>query len=89
MLSGLTQPVREWVEGLDGTRDLETVLREAALAGLDEFRARSLLDQLAAQGALHDAATGPGSLRDLPWRSATASDPTSTPSTSAPPRPTA
>lgn len=66
MLSGLTQPVREWVEGLDGTRDLETVLREAALAGLDEFRARSLLDQLAAQGALHDAATGPGSLRDLP-----------------------
>ncbi|UBU12167.1 ThiF family adenylyltransferase [Nonomuraea gerenzanensis] len=66
MLSGLTQPVLEWVEGLDGTRDLETVLREAALAGLDELRARSLLDQLAAQGALHDAATGPGSLRDLP-----------------------
>ncbi|GAA2210050.1 hypothetical protein GCM10009850_055090 [Nonomuraea monospora] len=65
-LRGLTEPVREWVEGLDGTRDLETVLREAALAGLDEYRARSLLDQLAAQGALHDAATGPGALRDLP-----------------------
>ncbi|MGW4796942.1 hypothetical protein ACWEPC_31425, partial [Nonomuraea sp. NPDC004297] len=65
-LSGLTPSAREWVEGLDGTRDLEAVLRAAARAGLDEFRARSLLDQLAAQGAIHDAATGPGSLRDLP-----------------------
>ncbi|WP_165969701.1 ThiF family adenylyltransferase [Nonomuraea terrae] len=66
MLSGLTRKVREWVEALDGTRDLETVLREAARAGLDEGRARSLLDQLAAQGVLHDASAGPGRLRDLP-----------------------
>ncbi|PZG10765.1 hypothetical protein C1J01_35820, partial [Nonomuraea aridisoli] len=66
MLSGLTRKIREWVEALDGTRDLETVLREAARAGLDEARARSLLDQLAAQGVLHDAAAGPGCLRDLP-----------------------
>ncbi|MGP4095938.1 ThiF family adenylyltransferase [Nonomuraea sp. KM90] len=66
MLSGFTQPVLQWIEGLDGTRDLESVLRDAALAGLDEDRARSLLDQLTAQGALHDAAAGPGSLRDLP-----------------------
>ncbi|SEH03571.1 ThiF family protein [Nonomuraea solani] len=66
MLSGLTKPVREWVESLDGTRDLECVLHEAALAGLDEIRARSMLNQLAAQGALHDAGTDPGLLRDLP-----------------------
>ncbi|WP_090773783.1 hypothetical protein [Nonomuraea maritima] len=66
MLSGLTRKVRAWVESLDGTRDIDTVLREAALAGLDDVRARSLLDQLAARGVLHDAAAGPGGLRELP-----------------------
>ncbi|MEO3805715.1 thiamine biosynthesis protein ThiF [Nonomuraea sp. B1E8] len=66
MLSGLTRPVRAWIESLDGTRDLERVLREAARAGLEEDRARSLLDQLTLQGALHDASAGPGALRDLP-----------------------
>ncbi|MEV4359074.1 hypothetical protein [Nonomuraea sp. NPDC049625] len=65
MLSGLTEAVRRWIEGLDGTRDLECVLRDAAAAGLDEIRARSLLDQLAAQGALHDAATSPAPIADL------------------------
>ncbi|MEV5504658.1 thiamine biosynthesis protein ThiF, partial [Nonomuraea fuscirosea] len=35
-LSGLTRPVRQWIEGLDGTRDLDAVLRDAARAGLDE-----------------------------------------------------
>ncbi|MEU6717683.1 ThiF family adenylyltransferase [Nonomuraea sp. NPDC046802] len=64
-LSSLTPPVRRWLESLDGTRDLERVLHEAAAAGLDESRARSLLDQLTAQGALHDAAISPGPLRDL------------------------
>ncbi|MET7328808.1 hypothetical protein [Nonomuraea sp. NPDC005650] len=66
LLSGLTEAVRQWIEGLDGTRDLECVLKEAASAGLDEIRARSLLDQLAAQGALHDAATSPAPIADLP-----------------------
>ncbi|WP_165977538.1 ThiF family adenylyltransferase [Nonomuraea diastatica] len=66
MLSGLTRPVRAWIESLDGTRDLERVLREAARAGLEEDRARSLLDQLILHGALHDASAGPGALRDLP-----------------------
>ncbi|MGV9376903.1 hypothetical protein ACWDRB_13860 [Nonomuraea sp. NPDC003707] len=65
MLSGLTEAVRRWIEGLDGTRDLECVLSDAAAAGLDEIRARSLLDQLAAQGALHDAATSPAPIADL------------------------
>ncbi len=65
MLSGLARSVRQWIEGLDGTRDLERVLDAANAAGLDEIRARSLLDQLAAQGALHDAATSPAPLRDL------------------------
>ncbi|MGN9846632.1 ThiF family adenylyltransferase [Nonomuraea sp. H19] len=65
VLTGLTRSVRRWIEGLDGTRDLDHVLDAARAAGLDEFRARSLLDQLAAQGALHDAATSPAPLRDL------------------------
>jgi hypothetical protein len=65
ILSGLARSVRQWIEGLDGTRDLERVLGAANAAGMDEVRARSLLDQLAAQGALHDAAAGPGPLRDL------------------------
>ncbi|MEW1842767.1 hypothetical protein AB0392_32905 [Nonomuraea angiospora] len=65
MLSGLTEAVRQWIEGLDGTRDLECVLNDAAAAGLDEVHARSLLDQLAAQGALHDAATSPAPIADL------------------------
>ncbi|MBB5774571.1 hypothetical protein [Nonomuraea jabiensis] len=65
MLSGLTEAVRQWIEGLDGTRDLECVLKEAAAAGLDEIHARSLLDELAAQGALHDAATSPAPIADL------------------------
>ncbi|WP_431917052.1 hypothetical protein [Nonomuraea jabiensis] len=65
MLSGLTEAVRQWIEGLDGTRDLQRVLKEAAAAGLDEIRARALLDELAAQGALHDAATSPAPIADL------------------------
>ncbi|MFC4012182.1 ThiF family adenylyltransferase [Nonomuraea purpurea] len=64
-LSGLTPRVRRWLENLDGTRDLERVLHEAAAAGLDESRAKSLLDELTSQGALHDAAISPGPLRDL------------------------
>jgi hypothetical protein len=65
LLSGLARPVRQWIEGLDGTRDLERVLDAARAAGLDELRARSLLDQLIEQGALHDAAVSPAPLRDL------------------------
>ncbi len=65
VLTGLTPSVLKWLESLDGTRELERVLREAVLAGLDETRARSLLDQLAAQGALHDASAGPGCLREI------------------------
>ncbi|WP_336208165.1 thiamine biosynthesis protein ThiF [Nonomuraea sp. LPB2021202275-12-8] len=59
MLTGLTQPVRRWIDGLDGTRDLARVLKEAAAAGLDEVSARSLLDQLIQQGVLHDAGGPP------------------------------
>ncbi|MGI5287129.1 ThiF family adenylyltransferase [Nonomuraea polychroma] len=65
-LSGLARSVQQWIAGLDGTRDLARVLAAADAAGLDECHARSLLDQLAAQGALHDAATSPAPLRDLP-----------------------
>ncbi|WP_166427397.1 thiamine biosynthesis protein ThiF [Nonomuraea mesophila] len=65
LLSGLTRPVRAWIESLDGTRELEQVLRGAADAGLGDDCARSVLDQLIRQGAVHDAGAGPGSLRDL------------------------
>ncbi|RVX44510.1 ThiF family protein [Nonomuraea polychroma] len=64
-LSGLARSVQQWIAGLDGTRDLARVLAAASAAGLDECHARSLLDQLTAQGALHDAATSPAPLRDL------------------------
>ncbi|MEW9553427.1 ThiF family adenylyltransferase [Nonomuraea sp. NPDC050783] len=65
LVSGLTRPIRQWLECLDGTRDLDRVLGAAAAAGLDEHRARALIDQLSAQGALHDAAISPSVLRDL------------------------
>ena len=59
MLTDLTPPVRRWIDGLDGTRDLARVLRDAASAGLDQDSARFLLDQLARQGLLHDASGAP------------------------------
>ncbi|WP_162794973.1 ThiF family adenylyltransferase [Nonomuraea lactucae] len=65
LLTGLTRSVRQWIDGLDGTRDLGQVLRAAPAAGLDEPMARALLDRLAARGLLHDAAAGPGPLRGM------------------------
>ncbi|GGP11694.1 thiamine biosynthesis protein ThiF [Nonomuraea glycinis] len=59
MLNGLTRPIRQWFDTLDGTRDLAHVLREAVAAGLDEPSARSLLDQLMRQGVIHDAGAPP------------------------------
>jgi hypothetical protein len=59
MLNGLTRPIRQWFDTLDGTRDLAHVLREAVAAGLDEPSARSLLDQLLRQGVIHDAGAPP------------------------------
>ncbi|MFG1700701.1 ThiF family adenylyltransferase [Nonomuraea sp. NPDC049309] len=66
MLSGLSERVRKWIASLDGTRDLQAVLRDAARAGLDEPRARCLLDHLTGQGVLHDASAAPGCLSELP-----------------------
>ncbi|MFI7466454.1 ThiF family adenylyltransferase [Nonomuraea sp. NPDC049646] len=64
-LTGLTRSARQWVEGLDGTRDLRRVMRDAAAAGLDEPCAQALLDYLATRGALHDAGPFPEPLREL------------------------
>lgn len=64
-LTGLTRSVRQWIEGLDGTRDLRRVMRDAAAAGLDEPCAQALLDYLATRGALHDAGPFPAPLREL------------------------
>ncbi|WP_345580981.1 ThiF family adenylyltransferase, partial [Nonomuraea rosea] len=66
ILSGLPQAVRQWIEGLDGTRELDCVLEDAEAAGLDEIRAQFMLEQLAAQGVLHDAAISHAPLHDLP-----------------------
>ncbi|MFI6325127.1 thiamine biosynthesis protein ThiF [Nonomuraea sp. NPDC050556] len=62
LLTDLSPPVRRWIDSLDGTRDLRQVMEHAALAGLDEPGARSLLDRLAVQGVLDDAAASPGAL---------------------------
>ncbi|MFF4194808.1 thiamine biosynthesis protein ThiF [Nonomuraea sp. NPDC001831] len=64
-LTGLTRSVRQWIEGLDGTRDLRRVMRDAAAAGLDEPCAQALLDYLATRGALQDAGPFPAPLREL------------------------
>lgn len=66
MLSGLSERVRKWIASLDGTRDLQAVLQDAVRAGLDEPRARCLIDHLTGQGVLHDASAAPGCLGELP-----------------------
>ncbi|MEV0350989.1 ThiF family adenylyltransferase [Nonomuraea sp. NPDC050680] len=55
----VTGSVHQWVSGLDGTRDLGQALRDGAAAGLAEADCRAMLDQLAAQGVLEDAAVPP------------------------------
>ncbi|MEV1247235.1 thiamine biosynthesis protein ThiF [Nonomuraea sp. NPDC050022] len=55
----VTGSVHRWVSGLDGTRDLGQVLRDGAAAGLAEADCRAVLDRLAAQGVLEDAALPP------------------------------
>ncbi|MCA2190710.1 ThiF family adenylyltransferase [Nonomuraea cavernae] len=57
LLTGLTRSVRQWLDGLDGSRDLGQTLLAASAAGLAEQEARGLLDQLTARGVVHDAAT--------------------------------
>ncbi|MFI7444180.1 ThiF family adenylyltransferase [Nonomuraea indica] len=65
LLTGLTDPVRQWIGGLDGSRDLRQVLRAAAAAGLEEARATALLDGLTARGAVHDVTAAPRILPGL------------------------
>ncbi|MEU7831847.1 hypothetical protein [Nonomuraea sp. NPDC049129] len=55
----VTGSVHRWVSGLDGTRDLGQVLRDGAAAGLAEADCRAMLDRLAEQGVLEDAALPP------------------------------
>lgn len=66
VLTDLTPAARRWVDGLDGTRELPQVLRDAAAAGLDEATARGLLEELTRRGVVHDAATPLGALAALP-----------------------
>ncbi|MEU8102602.1 thiamine biosynthesis protein ThiF [Nonomuraea muscovyensis] len=65
LLTGLTGSVRQWISGLDGSRDLRQVLRAASAAGLAESRATALLDGLTARGAVHDLAVTPATLPGL------------------------
>ncbi|HUR04826.1 MAG TPA: hypothetical protein VM347_19940 [Nonomuraea sp.] len=55
----VTGSEHQWVAGLDGTRDLGQVLCDGAAVGLGEAACRALLDRLAAQGVLDDAAVSP------------------------------
>ncbi|HEU5332569.1 MAG TPA: hypothetical protein VFU73_07395 [Actinocrinis sp.] len=52
----LTAPVRALIDALDGTRDTEGLVGYAQRIGLDRTDALELLDRLAADGCLDDAA---------------------------------
>ncbi|MGW4472454.1 ThiF family adenylyltransferase [Nonomuraea sp. NPDC004354] len=65
LVSDLAPSVKRWLDRLDGTREIEQVLREAATAGLSQEGARSLLDTLTARGVLDDAAVRPSPLARL------------------------
>lgn len=65
-LIGLDERVADWLDRLDGTRDLAGALTAAAATGVDEEAATHLLDLLAAAGALEDAASDRAALARLP-----------------------
>ncbi|MEV4164103.1 thiamine biosynthesis protein ThiF [Nonomuraea dietziae] len=65
LVSELAPSVRQWIDRLDGTREIAQVMREASGAGLSEDGARSLLDTLTARGVLDDAAVRPATLARL------------------------
>ncbi|MBG0833387.1 ThiF family adenylyltransferase [Planomonospora sp. ID67723] len=66
VLTDLDPRVRQWIESLDGTRDLAGVLAGADSAGIGERRGRALLDLLTDRGVVDDAGVSPGPLRSLP-----------------------
>ncbi|WP_157249604.1 ThiF family adenylyltransferase [Nonomuraea typhae] len=66
MVTDLTEPLRVWIESLDGTQDLSQALKAAAKAGMPEPDARTLIAELTAQGVLDDASVPPTPLQDLP-----------------------
>jgi len=57
ILAGVDRASARLVHALDGTRDRQGVLATASELGIDASRATSLLDLLAREGALDDAAT--------------------------------
>lgn len=65
ILGGLADPVAEWLEHLDGTRDRDGVLAAAKARGLEPPVVARLLDLLTTAGALEDAAADRKPLRDL------------------------
>ncbi|MFE3448695.1 ThiF family adenylyltransferase [Nonomuraea sp. NPDC059194] len=65
LVSDLAPSVKQWIDRLDGTREIGQVMREASKAGLSEEGARSLLDTLTARGVLDDAAVRPVPLSRL------------------------
>ncbi|GAA3474120.1 hypothetical protein GCM10018965_086730 [Nonomuraea roseola] len=65
LVSELAPSVRQWIDRLDGTREIAQVMKEASGAGLSEEGARSLLDTLTARGVLDDAAVRPATLARL------------------------
>ncbi|MEU7900982.1 thiamine biosynthesis protein ThiF [Nonomuraea sp. NPDC049152] len=65
LVSDLAPSVKQWIDRLDGTREIGQVMREASKAGLSEEGAQSLLDTLTARGVLDDAAVRPAPLARL------------------------
>ncbi|MFD1940320.1 thiamine biosynthesis protein ThiF [Nonomuraea mangrovi] len=65
LLSDLAPSVKQWIDRLDGTREIGQVMKEASKAGLSEEGAQTLLDTLTARGVLDDAAVLPVPLARL------------------------
>ena len=66
VIAGLDPPAVRLVESLDGTRDLRGVLERARTGGVEEQRARELLELLTEAGVLEDAEADRGALAALP-----------------------
>jgi hypothetical protein len=66
VIAGVDEVTARWLDGLDGTRDRDGALRQAAGLGIDVAVAASLLDQLTERGAIDNGGGDVTPLRDLP-----------------------
>jgi hypothetical protein len=66
VIAGVDDITARWLDGLDGTRDRDGTLRQAASLGIDIGVAASLLDQLTERGAIDNGGADVVPVRDLP-----------------------